>query len=130
MCLGVKCRLRPGREGGPLVVVDRVEAHVPWVAVVVELDRRHEGRFVLRATIRFARVHPAEHGIVGEHHPVEQAAGLAPTHRFEQLVLDPPGRGVGDAEMALQGEGGDVVLVLGDQVDRLEPLGQRGSFEA
>lgn len=37
----------------------------------------------------------------------------------------PPGPSVADAEIALQRDGGDVVLVRGDQVDHVEPLSQR-----
>jgi len=43
-----------------------------------------------------------EHRDVGEHHALERAPGLAPAQRFEQLVLDPAGRGEADAQM--QGE--------------------------
>lgn len=40
-------------------------------------------------------------------------------------MLDPPSRGVDSAEMALVRKGGHVALALGEQVDHLEPLGQR-----
>jgi len=68
-------------------------------------------------------VHPTEHFIGGKDLAAEQAVRFAPAHRLEQLVLGPPGGGIGDAEVAFEREGGEVVLVLGDQIARLKRLG-------
>ena len=98
---------------------------MPRMAIVIEFDGRHERGLVLRAAAGLTVVDTAEHCIVADHHVLQEPPGLALAHGFEQLVLDPPGRGVGDAEVALERQGRDVVVVLGYQVERLEPLGQR-----
>lgn len=124
MRVGVQRALRPVAERRAPVVGDRVEAHMLGIAILVELDGGDERRFVLRAAAPFAGPNATEHRVIGEHHVPEQPRAFALGHRFEQLVLDPPSRAVADAEMALERARREVVLVLGDQVDGLEPLCQ------
>ena len=69
-------------------------------------------------------MHAAEVGVVGQNDPGEQPARFALGHGLQELVLDPPGGAVTHAQVPLERERGDVALVLGDQVDGLEPLGQ------
>jgi hypothetical protein len=39
-----------------------------------QLDRGHERRLVFAAAARFAGLYAAEHGIIGKHHPWQEAA--------------------------------------------------------
>ena len=67
----------------------------------------------------------AEVGVIDLHPPGELPGVLALAHDLHDLVLHQPGRGIGNAEVALELQRGDVVLGLRDQVHRHEPGGQR-----
>jgi hypothetical protein len=50
--------------------------------------------------------------------------GLALERGLQELVLEAPGRVVGDAEVAHELHGGDGVLLLGEQIEGQKPGGQ------
>jgi len=112
-------------HGRPLQILDRVEAYVLRIPLLVELHGGDERHLVLRSSPRLAGVSAAKVGVVGHHQPNKLAERVALGHGFKQLMLDPSGGAVTHAQMALERERRDVVLVLCDQIDRMEPFGQR-----
>ena len=73
---------------------DRIEAGDLGMAFLAQLDRRHKGHFVLRATPGLAPAFPAEIGIIHDHVTLQDSPCLAFRHHLHKLVLDPPGGGV------------------------------------
>ncbi len=120
----LQCRASPACHRRTLQVVDRVEAHRQRMPILVEFNSGNERRLVFRAAPRLAGMHTTEVGVVRHDDPAQQAARLALGHGFKQFVLDPPSGAVTNTQMPLERERGDVALVLRDQVDGLEPLGQ------
>ena len=102
------------------------QAHELRLAVGGGLHGSDERHFVLGATSDLAaRALTAEVGIVDLHPTVELAALLAHAHDLHELVLDEPGGLVANPQVALEFEGGDVVLGLREQVHGQEPARQR-----
>ena len=120
----VQRRAFPARHRRSPEIRDRLEAHMLRMSLVVKLNGGYERHFVFRSSPRLAGMHTAEVGVVGQHDPGEQTARFALGHGLQQFVLDPPGGAVAHTQMPLEGERRDVALVLRDQVDGLEPLGQ------
>src|SRR4051812_6322144 len=90
------------------------------------LNSGHEWRLACRTAAPLAAVPlAAEIGIIDLDPPREALAGITLHHHLHQLVLDLPGRGLGDAEPAAQFEAGDAALALGEVVDRAKPGAQR-----
>lgn len=126
MRLGVERRLGPSRHRRAREIVDGVEAHMLRMPVVVEIDGSHERRLVLRAAPGLVAVNTAQNRVVGNDHALEEPPRFTLGHGFEQLVLDPPGGAVADAEVTHERQHPVMLfLILGHRVDRLEPLGQR-----
>lgn len=104
----------------------RCHFSVERMALGVQGDRRDKGHFILRAPSGFAaREFAAQIDIVHLDLTNERILGLALGHRLHQLVLNEPGGGIADAQLALQGEGGQTGFGLADQIDRQEPNRQR-----
>jgi len=104
---------------------DRIEACDLGMAVHAQLDRRHKGHLILRATPGLALAFPAEVGIIHDHRTLQDPSRLVFGHNLHQLVLDPPGGGVAHAELALQLQRRNAVFRLTDQEHRLKPGAQR-----
>ena len=101
----------------------RRQAHVQGAAIGAGLHRSDEGRLVGCATpaVDMARALPAEVGIVDLQTPLQTVALIALRHGLHQLVLHEPRRFVGHAQLALERQGADGVLVLREQVHGQEP---------
>lgn len=61
-------------------------------------------------------------GVVNFDPTSQDRALFSLVHDLEQLVHDSPSGAVADSDQALQLQGGDVILGLGQEVDSLEPL--------
>src|SRR5574340_965163 len=103
-----------------------VEADKQRMPGLVGLHGGHESHLVLGATAYLA----AQVGIVDLDAASQLPAVLTVSHDLHQLVLDQPGRLVGDTEMAPEREGGDVVVGLGHEEHGQKPGGQSGSLVA
>jgi len=122
---GMQGLARPLLDRGALEIGQRVEAHIQGVAFVTALYRGDERCLVLGAAAGFALMDTAEVGVVGDHHAAELAVVIALAHRLQNLVFQAPSGAVAHAQVALERQGGVVVLVLREQVQGLKPLGQR-----
>lgn len=77
---------------------------------------------VLLAASGLADMLTAKYGVGGEHDAVQQAGRLPLAHRFEHLVLDTPGGGIGDAEMELERQCRNDIFAVRVQVNHMESL--------
>ena len=107
--------LAPRRQGGSGPVGNglagktghRCHFGVERMTFGVQGDRRDKGHFILRAPSGFAaREFAAPIDIVHLDLAHERRGALAFGHGLHQLVLDQPGGGVADTQLACQGEGG------------------------
>lgn len=118
-----------GGPGGELPLAKaRHDVHTQGhgVARVALGQRADEGRFVGRAAPgRLPVALPAPVHVVDLDHAGQLPPGIAFQHGLQELVLDAPGRVVGDAELAHELHRGDTVLLLGEQVQGEKPRGQR-----
>ena len=96
------------------------------MTVIRGLHRGDEGHLVLRAAAALASGQfPAQIGVVDLDTAIELARGFTLAHDMHQFVLQQPGRLVAHAQMALEFQGRDIVLGLGQQVHTQKPCGQR-----
>jgi len=75
-----------------------------------------------------ARQHGGEGEAAGEvavDRPARAPLGIPLEHGLQELLLHPPGGWVADPEMALQLQGRDAVLLLGEQIHGEKPGGQQ-----
>ena len=118
--------LRPGGDFGETEALDDGELHAQRVSVLVGLGGGDKGRLAGRAKTAFAPASLAtEIGIVELDRPAESVRTVALHHHLHQLVPHAPRRVVGDAQMAVQLHRRDAFLVLGHEVDGLEPQRRR-----
>ena len=92
------------------------------VSVIIERDRGEEGHLVLRsapggAVVEFA----AEVGIVDLDGSAQHIVGFAFDHGLHQLMVNEPGGGITDPQVALQSQGREPGLGLADEVHRQKP---------
>jgi len=104
-----------GRTGEPR---DGDHLGVEGMPCGLQGNRRDKGYLVFGAPAGFA-AHPfaAQIGVVDQYLAAQGVPGIALGHRLHALVLNPLGRGVAHAELALQGQGGQPRLGLTDQID-------------
>lgn len=96
----------------------RIQAHVLWRPFLLAgLHRDHKWHLVLGATPNFAGMDPTEIRIMDFHPLVQDTIGLTLIHHLHQLVLPAPGRLVAHPLQALELQGRDVVLRLGEVTD-------------
>ena len=118
--------LRPSGDFGETEALDDGELHAQRVSLLVGLDGGDKGRLAGRATTAFAPTSLAtEIGVVELDPPAERVLAVALHHHLHQLVSHAPRGVVGDAQMAAQLHRRDPFLVLGHEVDGLEPHGER-----
>ena len=102
------------------------QASVERPAVIAGLHGGDEGDLVLGAAPDLAAAAlPAQIGVVDLDPPVEDTGILAQAHDFHEFVLHQPGALVAHAQVALEFEGRDVVLRLGEQVHGEKPARER-----
>jgi hypothetical protein len=90
------------------------------------LNRDDEGDLVLRATPPLAATSlPAQVGVVDVDAARELAVGPGEMHSLQELVLDEPGGAAVHTELAGQLQTRNIILGLGEQLHRQEPLRQR-----
>ena len=124
--------LRPGGDFGESEALDHSELHAQRVALGVGLDRGDERGLARRAAPALAPAAlAAEVGIVELDESAERMRAVALHHHLHQLVAHAPCGVVGDAELAVQLHRRCTFLVLGHEVDALEPhrQGQLGGLE-
>ena len=106
--------------------VDDRELHPLRMAPVVGLDGGDDGGLSgCPATGLPAASLAAQVGVIELDAPGKRVLAVALHHHLHQLVLHAPGGVVGDAEMAMQLHRRDALLVLGHEVEGLEPHAQR-----
>ena len=128
----VQVLLRPGGDFGESEALDHGELHAQRVALGVGLDRGDERGLARRAPPALAPATlAAEVGIVELDEPAERMLAVSLHHHLHQLVAHAPRGVVGDAELAVQLHRRYTFLVLGHEVDALEPhrQGQLGGLE-
>jgi len=106
--------------------LDDAELDALRVALLGGLHRRHERRLALGAAAALAAAsRAAQIRIVHLHQPRQALLPVALEHRLHQLVLHAPGRVVRNPQLAMQMHRRNALFALRQQVDRLEPHGQR-----
>jgi len=93
------------------------------VPLVIGFHSGHKGYFVFRTATGFTTwVLAPKVRIVNFDPTTLDCALFSFAHDLEQLVFDSPSGAVADSDEALQLQGGDVILGLGQEVHSLEPL--------
>ena len=131
--IGYHTGLRPQRYSGPLLddlvgkASHRRQTHALRALLLIGLHGRHEGRLVQRTspTVDMASTLATQIGVIDLHASGKRSRLIAQAHRLQQLVLEQPSAVVANAQMALERQSADAVFVLGEQIQRQEPLGQR-----
>ena len=122
----VQVLLRPGGDFGETEALDDGELHAQRVSLRVGLDGGDKGRLGGRATTALAAASFAtEIGVIELDPPAERVLAVSLHHHLHQLVSDAPRGVVGDTQMAVQLHRRDPFLVLGHEVDGLEPHSER-----
>ena len=120
--------LRPSGDFGETEALNDGEFHAQRVSLLVGLDGGDKGRLAGRAATALAPTSLAtEIGVIELDPAAERVLAVAFHHHLHQLVSDAPRRVVGDPQMAVQLHRRDAFLVLGHEVDGLEPHRQ-GQF--
>ena len=118
--------LRPGSDFRGAESVDDRQLHAQRVSLLVGLDGGHKRRLCRCATTALGPTSFAtEVGIIELDPAGERKLSVSLHHHLHQLVSHAPRRVVGDAQMAVQLHRRDPFLVLGHEVDGLEPHGER-----
>ncbi len=106
--------------------LDHVQLDALGVAFFAGLHRGYERGLAVGPAAPLAPAPlAAQIGIVQLHPAAKTPASGTLGHHLHQLVLDAPGGIVGNPQLAVQLHRRDPLLGLGQQVDRLEPEGQR-----
>ena len=123
---GAQVLLRPGGDfSGTKPLHDR-QLHAQRMPLLIGLDGGHERGLRRRPPPALAPASlPAEIGVIEFDPTGEREMAVSLHHHLHQLVPDAPRRVVGDPQMAVQLHRRDPFLVLGHEVEGLEPHRQR-----
>jgi len=108
------------------------ESRVDRMRLRIDRDGSDKGHFVLGAPSRLAAgAFSAQIGLIGLYGTLQRVEYFAFQHGLHELVMDAPGRGVADTELALQRQCGQPGFRLADQVNRQKPArqGQAGPLK-
>src|SRR5712691_914899 len=110
---GIEIALRQGRDFGPAQTLYPAQLQADWLTLRCGFDRRHNRRLAGRTAATLAPVPlAAEIGVVHLDPSRQALHGVALHHHLHELVLDLPGRGLGNAKPARQLDAGDASLAL------------------
>ena len=105
---------------------DRREQNPQGMAFFAGFNRCDERDLVFRSASDLTpRAFAAEVRIVDFDSLGQDGGLLALAHRLHELMLEPPGGAIGDAEQAHEFQCRGAVLALGQKIDGLKPCGQR-----
>ena len=115
-----------GRDFGAAETPHPAQFQADWLALRGGFDRCHERYLAGRTAATLAAVAlAAEIGVV-DLDPSRQALCSVPLHHdLHELMLDLPGRGLGDAKPAAQLDAGDAAFALSEVVHGAKPDRQR-----
>ena len=117
---------RPVFYGGTGKSLNRGKSRVDGMSLRIHRDSGNKRDFVLRPSSGLATgIFPAQIGIIGLYRAQQSVDLLAFDHGLHQLMVDVPGRGVADAELALQSQCRQSRFGLANQIKCQKPRGQR-----
>src|ERR1700758_48036 len=123
---GIEIVLRQGRDFGMAEALHAAQLQADWRTLRCRFDRGHDRRLARRTAATLAAVPlAAEIGVVDLDPSGQALCGVPLHHHLHELVLDLPGRRLGDAKPAPQLDAGDAALALGEVVHGTEPATQR-----
>src|SRR5216683_598347 len=123
---GIEIARRQGHDFGTAKTLHPAQLQADWLALRRGFDRGHDRRLARRTAATLAAVPlAAEIGVVDLDPPRQALYGVPLHHHLHELVLDRPGRGLGDAKPAPQLDAGDATLALGEVVHGAKPGTQR-----
>ena len=123
---GAQVPLRPSGDFGGAKSLHDSQLHAQRMPLLIGLDGGHERGLGRRPPPAFAPASlAAEIGVIEFDPTGEREVAVSLHHHLHQLVPDAPRRVVGDPQMAVQLHRRDPFLVLGHEVEGLEPHRQR-----
>src|SRR5467141_2691812 len=122
---GIEIALCQGHDFGTAETLYPAQLQADWLPLRRGFDRSHDRRLAGRTAATLATVPlAAETGIVHLDPSRQALCGVPFHHHLHELVLDLPGRGLGDAKPAAQLDTGNASLALGEVVHGAKPSTQ------